>query len=397
MRTLQSIIGAPLTGRFTYKDARSLSRWRVKRGMPRGGTLTRKVLDAMLPELIAAGRQTEAIRLIADASGLLKDRDILSLRFDPALTLPSSQSVSTAQLRVMTVGPSAIKDVKSIQEAIKAMLALGPVHGPSAGTPAILTEDEAEFAAAENMGVLRDRRSVLTIQKLLLAPPTGTWDARTARFVANAQQGRPSGRKDGVVDEAFLHFVVDTLAARGAAGGFPPDRDALIRVVVDFFHIDETGVADVVFDPALGVDFQIDGGSGGTPVTLSFGPPAFGDFAPTRDPAAIVHAIARGFLEARLRQGSGSAGARTFLGAQLEVVSRGMAEEALGGTQTGFIRDATESLAAFKTLTRREQLAHWSEFEEARYKVQSRLGNAPAATRTMHQQLLDDYAAVLQP
>ena len=46
VRTLQSIIGAPLTGRFTYKDARSLSRWRVKRGMPRGGTLTRKALGS---------------------------------------------------------------------------------------------------------------------------------------------------------------------------------------------------------------------------------------------------------------------------------------------------------------------------------------------------------------
>ena len=112
-----------------------------------------------------------------------------------------------------------------------------------------------------------------------------------------------------------------------------------------------------------------------------------------------MHAIARGFLEARLRQGSGSAGARTFLGAQLEVVSRG---DGRGGTgrhrRPGSSRDATESLAAFKTLTRREQLAHWSEFEEARYKVLNRASamRRPPA-RTMHQQLLDDYAAVLQP
>ncbi len=299
VRTLQSLIGAPLTGTFTYKDARSLSHFRVRHGMKRSGLLTRGVLETMLADLVAAGRENEAVHLIANASGLMRDKDILSLRFDASLTTASAQTVGPSQLRVMTVGPSALKDVKSLQDAIKARLATGPGPLMPVATPVILTDEEAEGAAAENQGVLRDRRSVLAIQTLLTAPQTGTFDAATARFIANAQQGRPAGRKDGVIDEAFIHFVIERLSAPGSPAGIGTDRDALIRVVVDYFRIDETGVADVVFDSSLFDEFVVEGGKGGTPATLKFGPRAFGAFATSIDPAAIAQTIARGYAAVR--------------------------------------------------------------------------------------------------
>jgi hypothetical protein len=395
VRAIQEAIGTPLTGWFKESDAQALMRFGVRHGLPRSWKLEGALFDKLIEVQVAAGKQQDMIHLVADAANLRTGRDTLSIRFDPALTAASTVMFDDADLRNITVGASALKDRKSIVAAIKAQLTAPtassltgrPAPGP---TPARLSADAAESAALVNQGQIDDRRSALAIQNVLGAPLSGRLDATTAQFIADAQAGRPTGGRDGIIDDDFFHFIVERLEATG-------NRDALIRVVADYKNLREAGVGDVAFSAGVAGDFDVAGGIGGSPATLTFGPSAFGAFAPTRDPAAIVHAIARGFNEAQLRHGGVGTGERAFLGAALEVLSEQMAEEPFGGTATGFVRDAAEALRAFNALSRREQLQQWAQFERVRNKVIDRFTQAGASQRGMHQQLLDDYNAVRPP
>jgi hypothetical protein len=108
----------------------------------------------------------------------------------------------------------------------------------------------------------------------------------------------------------------------------------------------------------------------------------------------------RTYEQARLMQAGGPTSrphARTFLGAAVEVLSKGMEEEVFGGALTGFVGDADAALAAFKAMSPDEQLPLWPRFEEVRDTVRSRFRAAGMVNLSRNRQLLHDYDAVAKP
>jgi hypothetical protein len=372
-RALQGAVGTEPTGWFKGPDAQALSHWRVQHGLPRGGTLSLRALDALIRAQSSAGMQDELVHLVADFFDLDLRAGTLSVRFDPALTTASAAQFDGAGLKLITVGPSAFTGARGIHAALKRQLDERPIFGANGAAPSILTAEEAQGAAESNAGALTDARSVQAVRAALGAKPTSEMDAELAQFVAAAQRGR-AVVPNGLIDDAEILALVERLQRAG-------EHDALIRLVVDYHRIGEPGMLDVKVDPALARPYQIVSAGTGMPTTLTFGPAS-------GDPAAIVHTIAHAYEDVRLRRERRSQASRDFLATKLEVMSKDMPEEAL----PGFAADAEAALGRFLALERHEQLELWEGFVELRQKVSARLGPT-----TGHEALQGRYGAVTQP
>lgn len=392
VRAIQDALGMPATGSFTAADALALSRFRLAHRMGAGTTFDRRVLDAIVKDRVAVGMEQEMIHLVADWEDLDTRSDTLSVRFDPTATVASTVSFDLSELRSVGIGKAALKDSRSIRKAIRAALAEKPPSfflpaPPARAVPTLLTADEAEGAAGFNASILGDRRAVIALQRIVGAPTTGTFDATTSQFIADLQRSRRFRTRDGTIDDELFHFVVDRLDSDG-------DRDALIRLVVSYRGISEEGVVGVAFDSGLARDFAVASGGTGSPTTLTFGASGFGA---SQQAEAIVHTIAHGYEDARLRLTRHTAAERRFLGAKLEVLSVGMGEELFGDAGSGFVQDATEALRAFEALDRPERIRLWTDFEQVRDKVYQRFGQASAADHDNSVALLRAYQARRAP
>ena len=175
---------------------------------------------------------------------------------------------------------------------------------------------------------------------------------------------------DGKVGRQTLRELVRRLDAAG-------ERDAAIRLIIDFHRFNEDGLLDIAFDATVTTSnaetgsAQIPG-----PTTIRIGPSAF-----TQGYEGLVHTIAHELEHTRQRRvGVQNRNLREFLGERIEIISANMEEENFAG----FVDDAGRALSEFNAMPaalRRENFGRFGEVR-ARSARGSRAPRPPSRRRT---------------
>ncbi len=369
IHALQAMLRTPGTGVAGPVDAQAIATFKRQHGAGKSGMVNQKALDAFVAH--TPGFQDEAIHLVRRFFKLDTSAEVLSIRFDPTLTVVPSNVAFEGPLRMIVIGPGAFTSATTLRDAI-----VKEVHEPNPlahvqppaplfgmGGPRILQPNQLTAAVAANARRIRDHRAIVALQMAINASVTGQMDHQTAQFVAQFQTTRRLGLQDGTLDP-------ETLASIVFAGARAGDNNAAIRLALEYHRLDNDAVLDVLFDPSLTTDFDLRHTGPGSPVTLAFGPPIF-----TRGGPELMHTLASAYEQARLVMNGGITakfGVREFLGRATQIISRGLPEEHFGGPAGGFIQDATEALKLFQALDASEQRAVWNQFYVMRDKVHER-------------------------
>jgi hypothetical protein len=392
VRAIQSALGTPGTGSWELADAQALSRFQVDRKLRRGGTydyvrLNEKTIDTIIREQVAVGMEQEMIHLAVDWERLDTGADTLSVRFDPTLAEKSAVTFEADTVRIVTVGRAALTSARAIAKTVKGQLAPDPLAAMIApgAVPTILSADDAAAAAGFNASVLSDRRSALIVQRIVGAPRTGELDPVTSQFVARRQQALGLTTQDGTIDDDLFHAFVTSLSAT-------LDMEALIRLVVDYRRLRETGVVDASFDPGLdpAQDYRIVTAGHGAPASIVFGP---GGLPAGATAPSLVHTIARAYEEARLGMDGRGKLAREFLAFKLDLLGNGLTDEPFGF----FASKAVQALDRFRRLDTAEQSALGGAFDELGRKVEERFSAATAAEQQSYDSIRQDWRSAARP
>ena len=396
IRALQELLGTPQTGVAGPVDVQAIGAFKRKHGVGRHGIVTQDALDAFVVEGAKLNRHDEVIHLVSRFFKLDTSAEVLSIRYDPTVTTVPSNVSFEGPLRLIVIGPIAFASAAALRVAIMKMVfepnplahvqPAPPLFGM--GGPRILQPNQLDAAVAANARRFRDHRAIVAMQMALGASVTGHMDHQTAQFVAQFQNTRQLGRRDGFVDP-------ETLASIVIAGARAGDNNAAIRLALEYHRLDNDAVLDVLFDANLTTDFDLRHTGPGSPVTMTIGPPIF-----TRGGPELMHTLASAYEQARLIMNGGvtaKADVRAFLGEATEIISRNLPEEHFGGPAGGFIQDATQALERFQRLNPSDQRVVWNQFYVLRDKVRERFSNTAAADRRPFDDLLREYMAVTRP
>lgn len=385
VRVLQELVNTTVDGAFGPITAQAVATFQGTSGLPQTGIIDRATLDALVAAAVTNGMQDEAIFLVADWENINIVSGTLTVRHDPALAAAviSSMSREGGDLRVITLGNAAFASSTSLGDAIRANVTdPNPAHAAPAAAPATLTRAQAAAATRFNRSKFRDRRSAEIIQSLCGAELTGTLTDDNAQRVT-VIQAAAGLTVDGKVGRQTMRELVRRLDAAG-------QRDAAIRLIIDFHRFNEDGLLDIAFDATVTANnaetgsAQIPG-----PTTIRVGPSAF-----TQGYEGLVHTIAHELEHTRQRRiGIQNRNLREFLGERIEIMSVGMEEESFAG----FLSDARRALAEFNAMPAALRKQNWARFVEVRTKVRSRFAGASAADQAANAALLVNYNAVVRP
>jgi hypothetical protein len=261
------------------------------------------------------GQQTQLAHVI-EARVLGGGRLDLSLRFDPALRVPS-KVVAEARLNVISLGPPAFADLAVLQTTVAASIPaiLGSV-GKAA--PSLLTGDALKSAVLNNQQVLLDFVTGAIVSDAIGGdnndPASEGFAQRLADF-----QARRKLRASGQLNEPTMREIVEQLRAKG-------HFNSILRLVIDYGRLERNVVVDARYNAEATDEFWIDRRPGGTSagsgahdaVTVDFGPKAFPGPAPPAPEAARRRRRRRGALQ-------GTGGARRARAAPVDVRPEGHA------------------------------------------------------------------------
>ena len=385
VRVLQELVNTTVDGAFGPFTAQAVATFQGTSGLGQTGIIDRATLDALVASAVTNAMHDEAIFLVADWENLDIVSGTLTVRHDPALAgvVDSNMTREGGNLRVITIGAAAFASSTRLGDAIRVnVTAANPVRPAPAAAPATLTRAQTAAATSFNRSKFRDRRSVEIIQAQCGAALSGTFDADTAQRVTTIQAAAGI-TVDGKVGRQTLRELVRRLDAAG-------ERDAAIRLIIDFHRFNEDGLLDIAFDATVTTSnaetgsAQIPG-----PTTIRVGPSAF-----TQGYEGLVHTIAHELEHTRQRRiGIQDRNLREFLGERIEILSVNMEEENFAG----FVNDATRALAQFNAMPAALRRQNFARFTEVRAKVRSRFAAASAADQAANAGLLVNYNAVVRP
>jgi peptidoglycan hydrolase-like protein with peptidoglycan-binding domain len=385
VRVLQELVNTTVDGKFGPITAQAVATFQGASTLGQTGIVDRATLDALVAAAVTNSMRDEAIFLVADWEGLDIVSGTLTLRHDPALPglVDSNMTRQGGDLRVITIGSAAFASSTRLGDAIRSnVTAADPAHAAPGAAPAALTPAQATAATGFNRSHFRDRRSAQIIQAQAGAAITGTFDADTAQRVT-AIQAAAGLTVDGKVGRQTLRELVRRLDAAG-------ERDAAIRLIVDFHRFNEDGLLDIAFDATVTTanaetgSAQIPG-----PTTIRIGPSAF-----TQGYEGLVHTIGHELEHTRQRRiGIQNRNLREFLGERIEILSVGMEEEGFAG----FVDDAGRALSEFNSMPAPLRRENFARFSEVRAKVRARFAAATAPEQAANAALLANYNAVVRP
>ncbi len=384
-RVLQEIVNTGVDGSFGPITAQAVATFQGTSGLGQTGIVDRATLDALVASAVTNAMHDEAIFLVADWENLDIVSGTLTVRHDPALAaiVDSNMTRQGGNLRVITISASAFANSTRLGNAIRTnVTAANPARAAPAAAPAALTRTQVRAATSFNRSKFRDRRSAEIIQAQCGSALTGAFtddDAQRITVIQAAAGLTP----DGKVGRQTLRELVRRLDLAG-------ERDAAIRLIIDFHRFNEDGLLDIAFDATVTTSnaetgsAQIPG-----PTTIRVGPSAF-----TQGYEGLVHTIAHELEHTRQRRiGMQDRNQREFLGERIEILSVGMEEENFAG----FLSDATRALAQFNAMPAALRRQNWSRFVDVRTKVRSRFAGASAADQAANAALLANYNAVVRP
>jgi peptidoglycan hydrolase-like protein with peptidoglycan-binding domain len=385
VRVLQELVNTTVDGAFGPITAQAIATFQGTSGLGQTGIVDRATLDALVASAVTNAMHDEAIFLVADWESLDIVSGTLTVRHDPALVgiVDSNLTRQGGDLRVVTIGTAAFADSTRLGNAIRAnVTAANPARAAPAAAPAALTRAQATAATSFNRSKFRDRRSAEIIQSLCGAALTGTFTNDDAQRIT-VIQAAAGLVQDGKVGRQTLRELVRRLDAAS-------ERDAAIRLIIDFHRFSEDGLLDIAFDATVTTSnaetgsAQIPG-----PTTIRVGPSAF-----TQGYEGLVHTIAHELEHTRQRRvGIQDRNLREFLGERIEIMSVGMEEENFAG----FVDDAGRALAQFSAMPAALRKQNWAKFVEVRTRVRSRFAGASAADQAANAPLLVNYNAVVKP
>jgi peptidoglycan hydrolase-like protein with peptidoglycan-binding domain len=385
VRVLQEIVNTTVDGAFGPITAQAVATFQGANALGQTGIVDRATLDALVASAVTNAMHDEAIFLVADWENLDIVSGTLTVRHDPSIAgvVDSNMTRQGGNLRVITIGTAAFASSTRLGNAIRAnVTAANPAAAAPAAAPAALTRAEATAATTFNRSHFRDRRSAEIIQSQCGDVLTGAFTNDTSQRIT-VIQAAAGLTPDGKVGRQTLRELVRRLDAAG-------ERDAAIRLIIDFHRFNENGLLDIAFDPTVTTSnaetgsAQIPG-----PTTIRVGPSAF-----TQGYEGLVHTIAHELEHTRQRRiGIQNRNLREFLGERIEILSVGMEEENFAG----FLSDATRALAQFNAMPAALRRQNWSRFVDVRTKVRSRFAGASAADQAANAALLANYNAVVRP
>ena len=385
VRVLQELVNTTVDGAFGPITAQAVATFQGTSGLGQTGIIDRATLDALVASAVTNAMHDEAIFLVADWENLDIVSGTLTVRHDPALAgvVDSNMTREGGDLRVITIGTAAFANSTRLGNAIRTNVgAANPAHPAPAAAPATLTRAQANAATAFNRSKFRGRRSAEIIQSLCGSALTGAFTNDDAQRIT-AIQAAAGLTQDGKVGRQTVRELVRRLEAAG-------QRDAEIRLIIDFHRFNEDGLLDIAFDATV-IANNAETGSAQIPgpTTIRVGPSAF-----TQGYEGLVHTIAHELEHTRQRRiGIQNQNLREFLGERIEIRSVGMEEENFAG----FLSDATRALAQFNAMPAGLRKQNWSKFVEVRTKVRSRFAAASAADQAANAGLLANYNAVVKP
>jgi peptidoglycan hydrolase-like protein with peptidoglycan-binding domain len=385
VRVLQELVNTTVDGAFGPITAQAVATFQGTSGLPQDGIIDRATLDALVAAAVTNAMHDEAIFLVADWENLDIVSGTLTVRHDPAMAgiTDSNMTRQGGDLRVITIGPAAFANSTRLGAAIRAnVTAANPVHAAPAAAPTTLTRAQASAATSFNRSRFRDRRSAQIIQSQCGAELTGTFTDDTSQRITTIQAAAGL-TVDGKVGRQTLRELVRRLDAAG-------ERDAAIRLIIDFHRFNEDGLLDIAFDATVTTSnaetgsAQIPG-----PTLIRVGPSAF-----TQGYEGLVHTIAHELEHTRQRRiGIQNRNLREFLGERIEILSVNMEEENFAG----FVDDATRALAQFNAMPPDLRRQNFAQFSQVRAKVRSRFAAASVAEQVANAALLANYNAVVRP
>ncbi len=386
IQTLQELLGGNADGNWTSSFVQSLVRFQERTAGPANGLIGTATLDALIERALGRSLETRVIHLVADFFDLGTD-NVSSIRYAGWLQQPYYVTGAHSVGQVL-IGPPAMGNFSSIKDALEQALASVAVS-PVAGQPVGMPDDQVERTLGINGDVLRDPRSIRGLQSYLQGEVTGRWEPDTCHRIADFQlrEGLPNGRGDqGRLYDDTMRRILDLL------GGHAYKRDLVIRMIVDWYRIDERGVVDVLYEPAqyAAQDVKFTGRPG--PGEITFGTEAF-----AYGHESLVHTVQQAFAEAKHHAAGLSPMQSEFLGARARVVSDVIDDFSTDPDpllSRGFVLDAKEALDAFLALPQSIQDRQATAFESMRKVVIGRYQLATPAERTSHAAVLAAYQAV---
>jgi hypothetical protein len=256
-------------------------------------------------------------------------------------------------------------------------LARRPPGRTGAYTP--LTADEVQEAIAYNTGRFRTN-SIRRIQDIVGAPVSGTMDADTIHMICEWQADFRLP-VDGKIGRYTLKPIVQEVIAEG-------QRNAAIWLIIDGHNMSTRGLTSIRYDSTVASNASTSGPIPGNS-TVRIGPRGF-----SQGYAGLVHTIAHELEHVRQRRvGILNQNIREFLAEAVEITSRGMILESIGG----MMDDARRALHHWNLIPAVDQATHWARFEQVRNEVRRRFNAASAATQATHQATMDAYNAVAAP
>ena len=286
-------------------------------------------------------------------------------------------------LRVITIGSAAFANSTRLGNAIRAnVTAANPARPAPGAAPAALTGAEARAATSFNRRLVRDARSAEIIQAQAGSTITGTFTDDDSQRITVIQAAAGIIVDNGIFGRQTLRELVRRLDAAG-------ERDAAIRLIVDFHRFNEDGLLDIAFDATVTSNAETGSAQIPGPTTIRVGPRAF-----AQGFEGLVHTIAHELEHTRQRRiGIQNQNLREFLGERIEILSVGMEEENFAG----LVDDAGRALAQFDAMPAALRRQNWARFVEVRTKVRSRFAGASAADQAANAALLVNYNAVVKP
>jgi hypothetical protein len=387
IQTLQELIGGHADGNWTSAFVHSLSRFQERTAGPANGLIGTATLDALVERALGRSLETRVIHLVADFLDLRLDDTVSSIRYAGSLQQEWYLSGGDAVGQIL-IGPPAMGSFSSIRQALTE--AHERVSQPPAmGQPVGMPHDEAERTVVINMQTLRDPRSIRGLQSFLLGDVTGKWELDTCHRIADFQAREGLSTEKG--DEGRLYD--DTMRRILFLLSFHHyKRDVVIRMIVDWYRMDERGVVDVLYEPTQYAAQEVKFTGRPGPGEITFGTEAF-----AYGQESLVHTVQQAFAEANHHAAGMSPLQSEFLGARARVVSNVVDDFSTDLDpllSRGFVLDAKEALDAFLALPQNVQERQAKAFESMRKAVVWRYELATPAERTGHAALLAAYQAV---
>jgi hypothetical protein len=248
-----------------------------------------------------------------------------------------------------------------------------------AGAYVPLTAVEVQDAIAFNNGRF-STRSIRRIQDIVGAPVTGIMDADSIHMICEWQADFRL-TVDGKIGRYTLRPIVQELIAEG-------QRNGAIWLIIDGHNMSTRGLTSIRYDSTVAANASTSGPIPGNS-TVRIGPSGF-----SQGYAGLVHTIAHELEHVRQRRaGILNQNIREFLAEAVEITSRGMILESIGG----MMDDARRALHHWNLIPAVDQATHWARFEQVRNEVRRRFNAASAATQATHQATMDAYNAVAAP